>query len=76
MPTTRISSRSTVTFAVPVLLLSRQPGFRIEHVWILSVASVLLQAVLSLVLLRGQLQRRLAPFETPAVEPATAAARA
>ncbi len=48
-----------VTFAVPAFWLARQPGFRIEHVWYLSVASVALQMVVSLSLLRWQLRRRL-----------------
>lgn len=46
-------------FAIPVLWLSRQDGFRIEHVWYLSVATVTLQALLSWTLLRGQMRRRL-----------------
>ena len=70
------SATRLVTFAVPVLWLSGQPGFRVEHVWMLSVASVLLQAVLSLLLLRGQLQRRLAAFEQPVGQPAAAVAGA
>ncbi|MEZ5521105.1 MAG: MATE family efflux transporter [Dokdonella sp.] len=47
-------------FAVPALWLSHQDGFRIEQVWYLSVATVALQAVLSWMLLRGQMRRRLA----------------
>ncbi|SFN04384.1 MATE family efflux transporter [Dokdonella immobilis] len=47
-------------FAVPALWLSHQDGFRIEHVWYLSVATVTLQAALSWLLLRGQMRRRLA----------------
>ena len=47
-------------FALPALWLSHQDGFRIEQVWYLSVATVALQAVLSWMLLRGQMRRRLA----------------
>ena len=47
------------TFALPVLWLSRQPGFEIVHVWYLSVATVTLQAMLSMVLLRLQLKAKL-----------------
>lgn len=50
-----------LTFALPVLWLSRQPGFRLEQVWYLSVATVALQAVISFILLRGQMKRRLDP---------------
>lgn len=49
-----------LTFAVPAVWLSRQPGFQLRHVWYLSVATVLLQAALSLLLLRLQFRRRLA----------------
>ena len=47
-------------FAIPALWLSHQDGFRIEQVWYLSVTTVALQAVLSWLLLRGQMRRRLA----------------
>lgn len=47
-------------FALPALWLSHQEGFRIEQVWYLSVTTVALQAVLSWMLLRRQMRRRLA----------------
>jgi putative MATE family efflux protein len=50
-----------VTFVVPAIWLSRQPHFRLEHVWYLSVATVSLQAVASLWLLAAQFRRRLRP---------------
>jgi putative MATE family efflux protein len=54
-----ISSASRiVTFALPVIWLSRQPGFQLHYVWLTSMVTVALQALLSLWLLRGQLQRR------------------
>jgi putative MATE family efflux protein len=49
-----------VTFAIPALFLSRQPGFQLVHLWYLSVVTVLLQAVLSVALLRSQFRVRLA----------------
>lgn len=49
-----------LTFALPAVWLSHQPGFRLEQVWYLSVATVALQLALSLLLLRSQLRRRLA----------------
>ena len=52
-----------LTFALPVLWLSRQADFRIEQVWYLSVATVALQAVISFFLLRDQLRVRLAPLQ-------------
>lgn len=47
-----------LTFVGPAFWLAHQPGFRIEHIWYLSVATVTLQAVVSLLLLRGQLQKK------------------
>jgi putative MATE family efflux protein len=53
------SATRLVTFVVPALWLSHRPGFHIEQVWHLSVATVILQALTSLWLLRGQLRTRL-----------------
>lgn len=53
------------TFAFPAIWLSHQAGFTLVQVWYLSVATVLLQAVLSLVLVRQQLNKRLAHIESP-----------
>jgi putative MATE family efflux protein len=62
-----ISSGSRVlTFALPAILLSQQPGFRLEYMWYLSLAAVLLQAAISIWLLHGQFQRRLGPIEAVA----------
>jgi putative MATE family efflux protein len=47
------------TFCVPAVWLSMHPGVRLEDFWHLSVASVVLQALMSLWLLRGELRRRL-----------------
>ena len=56
------------TFVGPALWVSSRPGFRVEHVWYLSVATVSLQAVISLLLLRGQLRKKvpLSMAATPA----------
>ncbi len=56
-----ISSGSRLlTYLVPAIWLGLQPAFDLRHLWYLSVASVSLQALFSLVLLRGQFRRRLA----------------
>jgi putative MATE family efflux protein len=49
-----------VTFALPAIFLSRQPGFQLLHLWYLSVVTVLLQAALSVALLQSQFRQRLA----------------
>lgn len=51
-----------VTYAVPVLWLSARAGFRIEHIWYLSIATTSLQALLSLWLLRLEFRKRLTPL--------------
>lgn len=48
-------------FVVPAIWLSRQAWFEMRHLWYLSVATVALQALTSLFLVRRELQRRLAP---------------
>jgi Na+-driven multidrug efflux pump len=48
-----------VTFAVPAIWISRRPGFRIEHIWYLSLATQTLQALVSLWLVRVQFRRKL-----------------
>jgi Na+-driven multidrug efflux pump len=63
-----------LTFAVPALWLSRQPGFELRQLWLLSMATVALQAIVSLGLLRREFRRRLpaaAARTTAAAQPAT-----
>lgn len=54
------SSVRLVTYVIPTLWLSAQAGFRVEHIWYLSIATTTMQALLSLWLLRRQLSKRLA----------------
>jgi putative MATE family efflux protein len=68
VPSLLSSASRLLTFVLPALWLSRQPGLELRHVWMLSMASVALQAVFSLWLLRGQLRQRLQ--EVPAAAPA------
>jgi len=73
MPALASTATRIVTFAIPAFWVSRQPGFRIVHVWYLSVATVWLQALLSLGLLRWQFGRRLRLLmPRPTGEPAPA----
>jgi hypothetical protein len=48
---------------IPVIWLSHQTGFEITHVWYLSVATVSLQAVISVLFLRSQLNKNLFSLE-------------
>jgi putative MATE family efflux protein len=58
-PSVLSSATRLVTFALPAALWSRQPGFRIDDVWYLSIATVTLQAATSLLLLHRQLRLQL-----------------
>lgn len=60
VPALLTSATRVVTFVLPALWLSHQPGFEIREIWYLSVATVTLQALLSLWLLRHELRKRLA----------------
>jgi putative MATE family efflux protein len=49
-----------ITFAVPAIWLSTRSNFQIEQIWLVSAATVALQAVLSLALMRREFRLRLA----------------
>jgi putative MATE family efflux protein len=68
VPSLMSSGSRLLTFALPVAWWSQQPGFELHDVWMVSIASVTLQALFSLWLLRGQLQRRTQAL--PAAAPA------
>ena len=59
VPAMLSSATRLATFVVPGLWLASRPGFELKHLWFLSVATVAVQACTSLLLLRGQFQRRL-----------------
>lgn len=53
------SATRLLTFAIPAMWMSQRPGFQIEHLWYLSVATNTLQALLSVWLVRMQFRRKL-----------------
>ena len=66
------SATRVITYSLPAIWLSTQPGFRIEYVWYLSNVATTLQAVQSLWLLRREFRKRLVPRQqTDAPKPAT-----
>ena len=67
LPPLACSSLRLLLFALPGYLLSLQPGFAIRELWELSVASVAIQAVLNLTLLRREFGRRLMFEPTTAI---------
>jgi Na+-driven multidrug efflux pump len=69
LPSLFSSATRLVTYSVPLIYVSSQPWFKLEHVWFLSVATVILQTIVSFVLLQRQLRTRLsslAPVAPPA----------
>jgi Na+-driven multidrug efflux pump len=59
LPSLVASATRIVLIAVPVVLLSRQPGFHLRWIWYISVGAVLVQLVLAMLLLRREFARRL-----------------
>jgi Na+-driven multidrug efflux pump len=70
-PTIASSAVRLVIFIVPALWLSTRPGFELVHVWYVSLASMFIQAVVSLVLLRREFGRKLPRVAVPATSPAS-----
>src|SRR5450631_984746 len=60
-PSLASSASRLVTFVGPAVWLSRQPWFQMRHLWYLSVATISVQALTSLFLVRREFQRRLTP---------------
>ena len=59
LPSLITSAVRVIVVVVPMVLLSRRPGFEIHRIWYLSVGSVYVQLVLSMLLLRREFGRRL-----------------
>ena len=59
VPSLASSASRLVTFVLPALWLAQRPGVELRHFWYLSVASVALQALTSLLLLRMVMRQRL-----------------
>jgi Na+-driven multidrug efflux pump len=59
------SASRVLTFTLPVVWLSRRAGFQLTDLWITSITSVTLQALLSAWLVRRQLRLSLAALRVP-----------
>lgn len=59
VPALLSSGTRLLTYAIPSIWLSSQPGFHLEQIWYLGVATVGLQSVISLALLRREMRLRL-----------------
>ena len=72
-PALASSVARVVLFVLASVWASRQPEFRIEHIWYLAIGTVTLQALISLLLLRREMRRRLEPLVAVVVEGPVAA---
>lgn len=59
------SATRIITFVLPVILLAQRPEATLDQIWMLSNASIALQALTSLLLLRHELRRRCPPQAHP-----------
>jgi putative MATE family efflux protein len=59
LPSLASSAMRLITFALPAVWISLQPGFQLVHIWYVSVVTVLLQAGLSVWLLQREMNRKL-----------------
>lgn len=66
-PSLASSASRLLTFVLPAVILSTLPDFSLLKVWHLSVATVWLQMITSLLLLRREFRRKLGPAADPAV---------
>jgi putative MATE family efflux protein len=65
LPALLASGTRLVTFVVPAIWFTTYPSFELRHLWLLSVATVTLQVLVSLGMLRRELRLRL-PRDGPA----------
>jgi len=71
VPSIASSGTRLFTYALPAIWLSQQPFFRIEYIWYWAVVTTILQALISLGLLRQQFRSRLAPLRVASAAPAS-----
>jgi putative MATE family efflux protein len=58
LPSLSSSVMRVVIFAVPAYMLSRQPGFEMDEIWYLAVATVFVQAGVNILLLHRELRHK------------------
>ena len=71
VPSMISSATRVITFALPAIWLSHRAGFALKQMWLLSVITVTGQTVISLLLLRRELNRKLNGVTARVVVPVT-----
>lgn len=69
LPPLLSSSTRLLLFAVPAVLMSLRPGFHVRQIWYLSVATIALQLVVNISLLRWEFGRKLSFGDAPVPYP-------
>jgi Na+-driven multidrug efflux pump len=59
VPAVLSAATRLVSFIIPAMWLTHQPGFRLVELWYVSIASMTVQAIVSLWLVRSELRRRM-----------------
>jgi MATE family, multidrug efflux pump len=72
LPSLASSFARILLVSIPVILLSRMPGFALRWVWLISAATIVVQLGVSVLLLRREFHRRLVFDETATPGPAPA----
>jgi putative MATE family efflux protein len=67
LPSLYSSATRLITFSVPLIWMTTQPWFTLNHIWFLSVATVVLQTIVSFVLLQKQMRVRLSALTAASV---------
>jgi putative MATE family efflux protein len=59
VPAVLSAATRLLSFVIPAMWLTHQPGFRLVELWYVSIASMTVQALVSLWLMRSELRRRM-----------------
>jgi Na+-driven multidrug efflux pump len=59
LPSLLVLASRLVSYVLPAIWLTRQPYYKLEHIWYLAIAATAIEAGLSLVLLRKQMRLQL-----------------
>lgn len=69
VPSLVASASRIITFIFPVVWMSGQPWFQLQHLWYLSVTTVAIQAAIAWWLLNREMAKKLSGIITPGMQP-------